>query len=132
MSLTTFSLLAPRDLLVRPNGENKEFGGVNKSDPISAINATTSLFEIPEAKIFLKALQRKKVVIQRDIEKDAFYREALFHDNAKAADSRLVDSARPYLALLTKQALHCLPKTMPCGIRLLLFREMTSRLASAS
>ncbi|WP_411390816.1 hypothetical protein [Pseudomonas sp. MPB23] len=43
--------------------------------------------EIPEAKVFLKALQRKKVMIQRDIEKDAFYREALFHDDAKAADS---------------------------------------------
>ncbi|WP_219272929.1 hypothetical protein [Pseudomonas sp. Xaverov 83] len=50
-------------------------------------NAATSLFEIPEAKVFLKALQRKKVMIQRDIEKDAFYREALFHDDAKAADS---------------------------------------------
>ncbi len=37
--------------------------------------------------VFLKALQRKKVMIQRDIEKDAFYREALFHDDAKAADS---------------------------------------------
>lgn len=50
-------------------------------------NAATSLFEIPEAKVFLKALQRKKVMIQRDIEKDAFYREELFHDDAKAADS---------------------------------------------
>ena len=89
-------------------------------------NAATSLFEIPEAKVFLKALQRKKVMIQRDIEKDAFYREALFHDDAKA------DWARSYLALLNRQALYCLPKTMPCGSRLLLSSAMTSRLASTS
>lgn len=50
-------------------------------------NAATSLFEIPKTKVFLKALQRQKVIIQRDIEKDAFYREALFHDNTKAVDS---------------------------------------------
>lgn len=36
--------------------------------------SATSLFALPEAEAFLKALQRKKLIIQRDIERDTFYR----------------------------------------------------------
>ncbi|MBD8091477.1 hypothetical protein IFT48_15885 [Pseudomonas fluorescens] len=49
--------------------------------------SATSLFALPEAKAFLKALQRKKLIIQRDIEKDAFYQEATFNDDQLAVSS---------------------------------------------
>ena len=51
-------------------------------------NAATSLFKTPEGQVFLTALQRKKVITQRDIEKDAFYREASFYDDTKAVSSK--------------------------------------------
>lgn len=49
--------------------------------------SATALFALPEAEAFLKVLQRKKLIIQRDIEKDAFYQEATFSDEKKAVSS---------------------------------------------
>lgn len=49
--------------------------------------SATSLFALPEAKAFLKALQHKKIIIQRDIKKDAYYREVPFYDETKAVSS---------------------------------------------
>lgn len=49
--------------------------------------SATALFALPEAEAFLKALQRKKLIIQRDIERDTFYREATFNDEKKAVSS---------------------------------------------
>lgn len=46
-----------------------------------------SLFALPEARPFLDALQRKKLIIQRDIENDAFYRMAVFSDEKKAVST---------------------------------------------
>lgn len=86
-----------------------------------------------EAQVPHKALQRKKVIIQRDIEKDVFYREASFYDNTKAVSSEQARRlAKPYLALLTRPALPYRPKTMPGGSRLLSSRAMTSPLTSKS
>ena len=49
--------------------------------------SATALFALLEAEAFLKALQRKKLIIQRDIEKDTFYQEATFSDEKKAVSS---------------------------------------------
>lgn len=49
--------------------------------------SATSLFALPEAEALLKALQRKKLIIQRDIERGTFYQEAAFNDEKKAVSS---------------------------------------------
>ena len=49
--------------------------------------AAAALFALPEAETFLQALHRKKLIIERNIEKDAFYREATFHDEKKAVSN---------------------------------------------
>jgi hypothetical protein len=49
--------------------------------------SATSLFALPEAGAFLKALQRKKLIIQQDIERDTFYQEATFNDEKKTVSS---------------------------------------------
>lgn len=54
------------------------------------------------------------MIIQRDIEKDAFYREALFHDDTKAVESEHARRLGEVLfAFIEQAALPYQRKTMP-------------------
>ncbi|NMY03824.1 hypothetical protein HBO12_12740 [Pseudomonas sp. WS 5059] len=54
--------------------------------------SATSLFALPEAVAFLKALQRKNLIIQRDIERDTFYQEATFNDEKRPSAASKQDA----------------------------------------